>query len=98
MHPVKKGEITPRHYSDRAMAPTSMLGTAHRWICRRPASLPELVFTAIQQPIRCIVVWWYISMWFQHEENTVKSLLQAENFPGMPELFKRLAETLRWSP
>lgn len=32
----------------------------------------------------------------QHIEDAVKGLLQTESFPGFLELFKRLAETLRW--
>ncbi len=59
-------------------------------------ALPNLVLSAVGQPIRHILDWWHISMRVQHVENAVKCLLQAENFPGLPELFKRPAESLRW--
>lgn len=60
------------------------------------ATLPNLVFSAVRQPIRHILDWWHNSMRVQHVENTAKGLLKAENFPGIPELFQRPAETLRW--
>jgi len=59
-------------------------------------ALPNLVLSAVRQPVRHILDWWHISMRVQHIENAVKGLLQTENFPGIPELFKRPAETLRW--
>ena len=46
--------------------------------------------------MRHILDWWHISMRVLHIENAVKGLLQTQNFPGMPELFKKPAETLRW--
>lgn len=59
-------------------------------------ALPNLVRSAVRGPVRHILDWWHISMRVQHVANAVKGLLQAENFPGMPELFKRPSETLRW--
>lgn len=59
-------------------------------------ALPNLVRRAVQGPVRHILDWWHISMRVQHIENAVKGLLQTQNFPGMPELFKKPAETLRW--
>ncbi|SMD09194.1 ISKra4 family transposase [Primorskyibacter flagellatus] len=59
-------------------------------------ALPNLVRRAVRGPVRHILDWWHISMRVQHVANAVKGLLQAENFPGMPELFKRPSETLRW--
>ena len=59
-------------------------------------ALPNLVRQAVQGPVRHILDWWHISMRVRHVENAVKGLLQTQNFTGMPELFKRPAETLRW--
>lgn len=65
-------------------------------ISDREPALPNLVRSAVRGPVRHILDWWHISMRVQHVANAVKGLLQAENFPGMPELFKRPSETLRW--
>ena len=59
-------------------------------------ALPNLVRSAVQGSVRHILDWWHISMRVQHVENAVKGLLQAENFLGMPELFKHPSETLQW--
>jgi len=59
-------------------------------------ALPNLVRNAMKGPVRHILDWWHISMRVQHVENAVKGLLQAENFSGMPELFKQPSESLRW--
>jgi len=75
------------------------------WDGRRPVTvisdgepaLPNLVHRAVQGSVRHILDWWHISMRVQHVENAVKGLLQAENFPGISELFQRPAETLRWN-
>ncbi len=60
-------------------------------------ALPNLVRNAVRGPVRHILDWWHISMRIQHVENAVKGLLQAKNFSGMPELFKRPSESLRWN-
>ncbi len=60
-------------------------------------ALPNLARNAVRGPVRHILDWWHISMRIQHVENAVKGLLQAKNFSGMPELFKRPSESLRWN-
>ena len=59
-------------------------------------ALPNLIRAAVDGLVRHILDWWHISMRVQHIENAIKGLLQTENFPGFPELFKRPAQTLRW--
>jgi hypothetical protein len=59
-------------------------------------ALPNLVRNAIGGKVRHILDWWHISMRIQHVENAVKGLLQSRGFSGIPVLFKRPAETLRW--
>ncbi|MGX0978548.1 hypothetical protein ACSSVY_004288 [Roseovarius sp. MBR-51] len=74
------------------------------WDGQRPVNVisdgeparPNLVRAAVDGRVRHILDWWHISMRLQHIKNAVKGLLQTENFPGFPELFKRPAETLRW--
>ena len=59
-------------------------------------ALPNLVRVAVGGPVRHILDWWHISMRVKHVENAVKGLVQAKNFPGIPVLFERPAERLRW--
>tara|TARA_R110000850_G_scaffold246226_3_gene371118 strand:+ start:2565 stop:3932 length:1368 start_codon:yes stop_codon:yes gene_type:complete len=59
-------------------------------------ALPNLVRFAVGGPVRHILDWWHISMRVKHVENAVRGLLQAKNFPGIPVLFGRPAERLRW--
>ena len=59
-------------------------------------ALPNLVRNAVGGKVRHILDWWHISMRIQHVENAVKGLLQSRGFSGIPVLFKRPAETLRW--
>ncbi|MBY6058885.1 ISKra4 family transposase [Leisingera daeponensis] len=59
-------------------------------------ALPNLVHDAVGGKVRHILDWWHISMRIQHVENAVKGLLQIWGFSGIPVLFKRPAETLRW--
>ena len=59
-------------------------------------ALPNLVRDAVGGKVRHIFDWWHISMRIQHVENAVKGLLQIRGFSGIPVLFKRPAETLRW--
>ncbi|GAW35442.1 hypothetical protein RA2_02505 [Roseovarius sp. A-2] len=59
-------------------------------------ALPNLVRNAVDGKVRHILDWWHISMRIQHVENAVKGLLQSRGFSGIPVLFKRPAETLRW--
>lgn len=59
-------------------------------------ALPKLVRDAVGGRVRHILDWWHISMRIQHVENAVKGLLQIRGFSGIPVLFKRPAETLRW--
>lgn len=59
-------------------------------------ALPNLVRNAVGGKVRHILDWWHISMRIQHVENAVKGLLQIRAFSGIPVLFKRPAETLRW--
>lgn len=59
-------------------------------------ALPNLVRYAVGGPVRHILDWWHISMRVKHVENAVKGLVQAKNFPGIPVLFGRPAERLRW--
>lgn len=59
-------------------------------------ALPNLVRGAVGGPVRHILDWWHVSMRVKHVENAVRGLLQAKNFPGIPVLFGRPAERLRW--
>lgn len=59
-------------------------------------ALPNFVRGAVGGKVRHILDWWHISMRIQHVENAVKGLLQSRGFSGIPVLFKRPAETLRW--
>ncbi|MDZ4392515.1 ISKra4 family transposase [Cypionkella sp.] len=59
-------------------------------------ALPNLVRCAVQGPVTHILDWWHISMRVQHIENAVRGLLQTKGFSGLPQLFERPAETLRW--
>lgn len=59
-------------------------------------ALPNLVRDAVGGKVRHILYWWHISMRIQHVEYAVKGLLQIRGFSGIPVLFKRPAETLRW--
>lgn len=59
-------------------------------------TLPNLIRNAVRGPVRHILDWWHISMRVQHVENAIKGLVQADNFSGMPELFKHRSESLRW--
>ena len=59
-------------------------------------ALPNLVRNAVKGPVRHILDWWHISMRVQHVENAVKGLLQAKDFTGIAEFFKRPSESLRW--
>lgn len=59
-------------------------------------ALPNLVRYAVGEPVHHILDWWHISMRVKHVENAVCGLLQAKNFPGIPVLFGRPAERLRW--
>ena len=78
--------------------------SALRWDGRRTVTvisdgepaLPNLVRDAAGGAVRHILDWWHISMRVQHVENAVKGLLQTRTFSGIPVLFKRPAETLRW--
>ncbi len=60
-------------------------------------ALPNLVRRAVKGPVTHILDWWHISMRVQHIENATKGLLQTQDFPGLPQLFQRPAETLRWN-
>lgn len=59
-------------------------------------ALPNLVRYAVGGPVRHILDWWHISMRVKHVENAIRGLLQTKNFPGIPVLFGRPAERLRW--
>lgn len=59
-------------------------------------ALPNLVRVAVGGPVRHILDWWHISMRIKHVENAVKGLVHDKNFPGIPVLFERPAERLRW--
>lgn len=77
---------------------------AFGWDGRRPitvisdgeAALPNLVRSATDGKVRHILAWWHISMRVQHVENAIKGLVQGEDFPGIPVIFTKPAETLRW--
>lgn len=60
-------------------------------------ALPNLVRYAVGGPVRHILDWWHISMRVKHVVNAVKGLVQDKNFPGIPVLFERPAERLRWN-
>ena len=59
-------------------------------------ALPNLVRYAVGGPVRHILDWWHISMRVKHVENAVKGQLHTNSFPGIPVLFERPAERLRW--
>ena len=59
-------------------------------------ALPNLVRYAVGGPVRHILDWWHISMRVKRVENAVRGLLQAKRFPGIPVLFGRPADQLRW--
>ncbi|MEO0963260.1 MAG: ISKra4 family transposase [Pseudomonadota bacterium] len=59
-------------------------------------ALLNLVRHAAGGPVRHILDWWQISMRVKHVENAVKGLLQAKTFPGIPVLFERPANRMRW--
>ena len=59
-------------------------------------ALPNLVRYAVGGPVRHILDWWHISMRVKHVENAVRGLLQTKSFSGIPVLFERPAERLRW--
>ena len=90
-----------------AASPTTQLRhdlVALGWIGRRSvtvisdgeAALPNLFRGATDGKVRHILDWWHISMRVQHVENAIKGLLQTEDFPGVPVIFGKPAETLRW--
>lgn len=60
-------------------------------------ALPNLVRRAVKGPVIHILDWWHISMRVKHIENAVAGLLQIQEFSGLPQLFERPAETLRWN-
>jgi hypothetical protein len=60
-------------------------------------ALPNLVRRAVKGPVIHILDWWHISMRVKHIENAVKGLLHTEDFSGLPQLFRRPSETLRWN-
>jgi hypothetical protein len=60
-------------------------------------ALPNLVRRAVKGSVIHILDWWHISMRIKHIENAVKGLLQTKDFSGLPQLFARPAETLRWN-
>lgn len=60
-------------------------------------ALPNLVRRAVKGSVTHILDWWHISMRVQHIENAVKGPLQTQDFPGLPQLFERPSETLRWN-
>jgi len=59
-------------------------------------ALPNLVRNAVGGKVRHILDWWHISMRVKHIENAVRGLLQSKGFSGLPLLFERPADTLRW--
>ena len=59
-------------------------------------ALPNLVRRAVRAPVTHILDWWHISMRVKHIENAVRGLLQSKEFSGLPLLFERPADTLRW--
>ena len=59
-------------------------------------ALPGLVRRAVRGPVSHILDWWHISMRIKHIENAVQGLLQSKGFSGLPLLFERPAETMRW--
>ncbi|MGC1489323.1 MAG: ISKra4 family transposase [Albidovulum sp.] len=59
-------------------------------------ALPNLVRGAVRGPVSHILDWWHISMRVKHIENAVQGLLQSKGFSGLPLLFERPADTLRW--
>jgi len=60
------------------------------------AALPNLVRRAVRGPVTHILDWWHISMRVKHIENAVRGVLQSKEFSGVPLLFERPADTLRW--
>lgn len=59
-------------------------------------ALPNLVRRAVRGPVTHILDWWHISMRVKHIENAVRGLLQSRGFSGLPLLFERPADSLRW--
>lgn len=59
-------------------------------------ALPNLVRRAVRGPVTHILNWWHISMRVKHIENAVRGLLQSKGFSGLPLLFERPADRLRW--
>lgn len=59
-------------------------------------ALPNLVRYAVGGPVCHILDWWHISMRVKHVENAVRGLLQSKSFSGIPVLFERPTERLRW--
>ena len=60
------------------------------------AALPNLFRSATDGKVQHILDWWHISMRVQHVENAIRGLIQAKDFPGVPVIFRKPAETLRW--
>ncbi len=60
------------------------------------AALPNPFRSATEGKVRHILDWWHISMRVQHVENAIRGLIQAKDFPGVPVIFRKPAETLRW--
>jgi len=58
--------------------------------------LPNLVMRAVRGSVTHILDWWHISMRVKHIENAVRGLVQSKGFSGLPLLFERPADTLRW--
>ena len=59
-------------------------------------ALPNLIRGAIGGPVEHILDWFHISMRIGHVEMAMKGLVQTKGFCGIPGLFQRPAERLRW--
>lgn len=59
-------------------------------------TLPNLVRRAVKAHVTHIFDWGHNSMRIMHIEDAVLGLLQSKGFSGLPLLFERPAETLRW--
>lgn len=59
-------------------------------------ALPNLISDAVGGPVVYILDWFHISMRIRHVEMAVKGLVQTKGFCGIPTLFQRPAERLRW--
>lgn len=59
-------------------------------------ALPNLIRSAIGGPVEHILDWFHISMRIRHVEMAMKGLVQTKGFCGIPALFRRPAERLRW--